>query len=221
MEFFEKLYDVLRHLDPEHMRSFIEYCGLWIYAVFFAIIFLETGLVVTPFLPGDSLLFLVGAMAAGGALHLPAVLVLLLVAAVLGDTVNYQIGHFLGPKVLRGENRRFLKQRYLDQTHEFFEKYGGSTIIIARFVPIVRTFAPFVAGVGAMTYWKFLAYNVIGGTLWVMLVTMAGYWFGTWPIVEENFFLVIIAIIIISILPGVYEYLRQRRRSRQAAKESS
>jgi membrane-associated protein len=219
MEFLQQLYDVLRHLDPQHMRVFIDYCGPWIYVVFFAIIFLETGLVVTPFLPGDSLLFLVGAMAAGGSLHLPALLVLLLVAAVLGDTVNYQIGHFLGPKVLQGQSRRFLKQKYLDQTHEFFEKYGGSTIIIARFVPIVRTFAPFVAGVGAMTYWKFLAYNVIGGMLWVLVVTMAGYWFGTLRFVEENFFLVIIAIIIISMLPGVYEYLRQRRRARQTVKE--
>ena len=161
-------------------------------------------------------------MAAGGSLHLPALLILLLVAAVLGDTANYQIGHFLGPKVLLGQHRRFLKQKYLDQTHEFFEKYGGSTIIIARFVPIVRTFAPFVAGVGAMTYWKFLAYNVVGGVLWVLLVTMAGYWFGTIPFVERNFFLVILAIIIISVLPGVYEYLRQRRRPhRQAAKEPS
>jgi membrane-associated protein len=162
-------------------------------------------------LPGDSLLFAAGTFAALGALNLSWLLVLLSVAAIVGDAVNYTIGHFMGPKVFTQERGRFLKKEYLDRTHQFYERYGGKTIIIARFVPIVRTFAPFVAGVGSMTYWKFASYNVIGGIAWVAICLVAGYAFGNIPVVKQNFTLVILAIIFISILPGLIEYLRQRQ----------
>ena len=185
----------------------------------FIIIFLETGLVVTPFLPGDSLLFAAGAFAALGALDMTWLFVLLSIAAIGGDTVNYWIGAYVGPKVFHKEKVRFLNREYLDRTHQFYEKYGGKTIIIARFVPIIRTFAPFVAGIGSMTYWKFISYNVIGGIAWIVLCTLAGYFFGNLPIVKENFSLVILAIIIISILPGIIEYLRQRTVTATADKE--
>jgi membrane-associated protein len=167
--------------------------------------------VVTPFLPGDSLLFAVGALAEGGSLKVHLLFWILLAAAVIGDTVNYQIGHFIGPKVWSRPDSRWLKREHLDRTHAFFEKYGGKTIILARFVPIVRTFAPFVAGVGSMTYSRFIAFNVVGGVLWVALLLYAGYFFGTRPIVKDNFGLVVIAIIVISILPAVWEIWRARR----------
>jgi membrane-associated protein len=168
-------------------------------------------LVVTPILPGDSLLFAAGTFAATGALDLGWLFVLLSVAAIAGDAVNYAIGYFMGPKVFSQEQGRFLKKEYLDRTHQFYEKYGGKTIIIARFVPIVRTFAPFVAGVGTMTYWKFASYNVVGGIVWIATCLLAGYAFGNIPVVKQNFTLVILAIIFISILPGLIEYWRQRQ----------
>lgn len=206
---FMKFVDIVLHLN-KHLDDLVRDYGVWTYAILFAIVFCETGLVVTPFLPGDSLLFAIGALAAGESLNLWAVLGLLTVAAILGDTINYHAGHFIGTHVFT-EDARILKKKHLDRTHEFFERYGGKTIVIARFVPIVRTFAPFVAGAGAMNYRHFIVYNIAGGVLWVGLITIAGYFFGSTEFVKKNFSLVIIAIIIISILPGVYEYWRARR----------
>lgn len=185
--------------------------GAWTYLILFLIIFCETGLVITPILPGDSLLFAIGVFCGLGTLDLKLTLALLSVAAILGDTVNYGVGKFIGPKVFHYEGSRIFKKEYLQKTHAFYEKYGGKTIIIARFVPIVRTFAPFVAGVGSMTYGKFLVYNVAGGLLWVFSITLAGFFFGNIPIVKSNFTAVILAIIFISILPGVFEYIKHRR----------
>lgn len=216
MEFLKDFIDLFLHLDT-HLHSVIQTYGVWTYFLLFLIIFCETGLVVTPILPGDSLLFAAGTFAASEALDLPWLLGLLSVAAVLGDAVNYTIGHFMGPKVFTQENSRVLKKEYLDRTHQFYEKYGGKTIIIARFVPIVRTFAPFVAGVGSMTYWRFASYNIIGGLLWVTVCTAAGYLFGNIPLVKQNFTLVILAIIFISILPGFIEYFRRRQQPREIA----
>jgi membrane-associated protein len=212
VEFIKDFIDLFLHLDT-HLQTVIQNYGTWTYVILFLIIFCETGLVVTPILPGDSLLFAAGAFAATGSLDLVWLLILLTVAAVLGDAVNYAIGHFMGPKVFSQPDSRFLKREYLDRTHQFYEKYGGKTIIIARFVPIVRTFAPFVAGVGSMTYAKFASYNVIGGLLWVGVCVLAGYAFGNIPVVQENFTLVILGIIFVSILPGIIEFLRQRQQT--------
>jgi membrane-associated protein len=208
--------DFFLHLD-RHLAEVIQAYGIWTYALLFTIVFLETGLVVTPILPGDSLLFAAGTFAALGALDVGLLFVLLSVAAILGDTVNYAIGHYLGPKVFHYERSRFFNPDHLRKTHQFYEKYGGKTIIIARFVPIVRTFAPFVAGIGAMTYWRFLAYNVIGGVLWVTVCLFAGYFFGNIPIVKQNFSLAIIAIVVLSVMPAVVEYVRHRREAKRAA----
>jgi membrane-associated protein len=210
VELIKEFIDLFLHLDT-HLQTVIQTYGTWTYVILFIIIFCETGLVVTPILPGDSLLFAAGAFAATGSLDLKWLLILLVIAAVLGDAVNYAIGHFMGPKVFSQPDSRFLKKEYLDRTHQFYEKYGGKTIIIARFVPIVRTFAPFVAGVGSMTYAKFASFNVIGGLLWVGVCLLTGYAFGNIPVVKENFTLVILGIIFVSILPGIIEYLRQRR----------
>ena len=209
MELLKTLLDIFLHID-KHLSELIQNYGLWTYLIMFTIIFLETGLVVTPFLPGDSLLFAAGTFAALGALDMMWLFVILSIAAIAGDTVNYWIGAYVGPKVFHKEKVRFLNKEYLDRTHQFYEKYGGKTIIIARFVPIIRTFAPFVAGIGSMTYWRFISNNVIGGIAWIVLCTLAGFFFGNLPIVKENFSLVILAIIIISILPGVIEYMRHR-----------
>ncbi|MBM4256521.1 MAG: DedA family protein [Deltaproteobacteria bacterium] len=209
MELIKEFIDLFLHLDT-HLQAVIQNYGTWTYVILFLIIFCETGLVVTPILPGDSLLFAAGAFAATGSLDLTWLLVLLTVAAILGDAVNYAIGHFIGPKAFSQPDSRFLKKEYLDRTHQFYEKYGGKTIIIARFVPIVRTFAPFVAGVGSMTYAKFASYNVLGGILWVGVCVLAGYAFGNIPVVKENFTLVILGIIFVSILPGIIEFLRSR-----------
>jgi membrane-associated protein len=217
MEWVQSFIDVFLHLD-EHLAEFIGKYGTWTYVVLFLIVFCETGLVVTPILPGDSLLFAAGSMAAIGALNPHTTFLLLTAAAILGDTVNYSIGHVIGPKVFHYETSRIFKKEYLVRTHAFFEKYGGKTIIIARFVPIVRTFAPFVAGVGAMTYSRFIAYNVIGGIFWVSSLVYAGYFFGNIPVVKENFEIVILAIIFISILPGIFEAIRARNAT-AAAKE--
>lgn len=215
METLKYALDLVLHLN-KHLDVLVGNYGAWVYAILFLIVFCETGLVVTPFLPGDSLLFAAGAIAAGGRLNIFALMVLLFVAAVLGDTVNYWIGDRAGHKlVLRFP--RLIRQKYLDRTHEFFERYGGKTIIIARFVPIVRTFAPFVAGVGEMSYSRFMSFNVIGAFLWVVLLMPAGYFFANVPFVKENFSMVILAIIILSILPGVFELWRERRRLRQLA----
>jgi membrane-associated protein len=202
------------NLDTE-LANFVELYGVWVYALLFLIIFAETGLVVTPFLPGDSLLFTAGALAATGVLDVWIVVILLLVAAVLGDAVNYSIGHFVGPRVFRAEDRttiwhRLLNRDHLQQAHDFFERYGGFAIVLGRFVPIVRTFVPFVAGAGSMSYPQFAFYNVSGAILWVGLCIGAGYAFGNIPIVKENFELVIIGIIFVSILPMIWGYFANR-----------
>jgi membrane-associated protein len=212
MELLGALLDVLLHLD-RHLSEVIQHYGVWTYLILFLIVFCETGLVVTPFLPGDSLLFAVGAFAAVGALDLWLVMLLLAVAAILGDSVNYAVGARLGPRVFRGEGGRFLNRRHLERTHQFYERYGSKTIVIARFVPIVRTFAPFVAGIGRMSYGRFLFYNVAGALLWIVSLVMGGYLFGNIPVVRRNFSLVVFAIIGLSILPALIELGRQRRRA--------
>ena len=210
MEYVRWFIDFILHLD-KHMAEVITNYGTYTYVLLFTIVFLETGLVVTPLLPGDSLLFAAGTFAALGSLNVWLVFGILCVAAILGDTLNYGIGKYLGPKVFHFPKSRFFNPEHLKKTHAFYEKYGGKTIIIARFVPIVRTFAPFVAGIGAMTYPKFLAYNVIGGLAWVFICVFAGYFFGNLPLVKNNFSLAIVAIVIISIMPAVVEYVRHRR----------
>ena len=214
MDLLVGFWDTVTHLDA-HLAEWARIMGPWLYAFLFAVIFCETGLVVTPFLPGDSLLFAVGAVCAleGSQLDVFLVIPLLIVAAVLGDAVNYWIGHRAGPAVFRSEGSRLFNKKHLLRTHEFYERYGGKTIIIARFVPIVRTFAPFVAGIGEMSYPRFFSYNVIGGCLWVLLFVPAGYWFGNQPAVKDNFHYVIFAIIFLSILPAVIEILRVRMRA--------
>jgi membrane-associated protein len=209
MELLLKGIDILLHLD-KYLDLMIQTMGIWSYVIIFLIIFCETGLVVTPILPGDSLLFAIGTFAALGSFDMIMVLILLTIAAIAGDTVNYWIGNYLGPKVFHYEDSRFFKKKHLERTHQFYEKYGGKTIIIARFIPIIRTFAPFVAGIGNMTYRKFISYNVVGGIFWIFSLTLAGYFFGNIPVVRNNFSLVIMAIVVISVLPGVIEYLRQR-----------
>jgi membrane-associated protein len=207
--------DFFLHLD-KHLAEVIQAYGTWTYALLFVIVFMETGLVVTPFLPGDSLLFAAGSFAALGALDVRLLFALLVFAAVLGDNLNYAIGHYLGPKVFHYERSRLFNPDHLRKTHRFYEKYGVKTIIIARFVPIVRTFSPFVAGVGAMSYPRFLAFDVVGGILWVGVCLFAGYLFGNLPLVKQNFTLVILAIILISVLPAVVEFLRHRAEARRA-----
>ncbi len=210
MEWISHLIDFILHIDV-HLDEIIRSYGTWTYAILFLIVFVETGLVIMPLLPGDSLLFAAGAFAAKGSLNVVTVILLLTAAAILGDTVNYFIGRTLGR---REKGVPFIKQEYLDRTHAFYEKHGGKTIIIARFMPIVRTFAPFVAGVGLMDYKKFLAYNVVGGIAWVVSMVMAGYLFGGIPFVEEHFSVVVLAIVGLSVLPGVIAFIRDRMKSR-------
>jgi membrane-associated protein len=219
MEFFRKLIWTIFHLSPKSLNDFTAYVGPHnLYIVLFLIIFAETGLVVTPFLPGDSLLFALGAIAADPAspINLPLITVLLIVAAVLGDAVNYWVGYRIGPKVFTRENSRLLNKKHLLRAQEFYEKYGGKTIILARFVPIVRTFAPFVAGIGKMGYARFALYNVVGGIAWVLICVIAGYYFGRIEFVQKRFELVIVAIIVISVLPMVIEFILARRRAKRA-----
>lgn len=210
MEFILTFIDFFIHLD-RYLNLLIANFGVWTYIIIFLIIFCETGLVVTPILPGDSLLFGLGAFAAAGALEVEFLLLLIPIAAVAGDNLNYTIGKFVGPRVFHQEESRFFKKEYLDRTHRFYEKYGGKTIVIARFVPIVRTFSPFVAGIGRMAYVRFLAYSVAGGFFWVASFILCGYYFGRLPVVKENFTFVIFAIIVISVMPGVIEFVRSRR----------
>lgn len=211
MEAIRQFIDFFIHLDV-HLGEIITRFGAGAYAILFLIVFCETGLVILPLLPGDSLLFAAGAFAALGAFKLPLLLGLLMIAAILGDTVNYWIGARIGPRAFSG-NVRFLKASYLQRTTEFYARHGGKTIVLARFVPIVRTFAPFVAGVGRMHYPRFLLYNVAGGVAWVMLFTLAGFFFGNIPAVKENFSLVILAIILLSVVPIAIEWLKARRRA--------
>ncbi|MBI5808575.1 MAG: DedA family protein [Ignavibacteriales bacterium] len=212
MDFIYYLFDLFIHLD-KHIAEIIQQYGTLTYIILFLVIFAETGLVFTPFLPGDSLLFAAGAFAAKGSFDVNLLFLILAVAAILGDTINYWIGHFFGMKVFN-LNIKFLKKEYVDRTHQFYEKYGGKTIIIARFVPIVRTFAPFVAGIGAMTYSKFFQFNIIGGILWTAIIIYSGYFFGNLEFVKNNFSFIVLAIIIISVLPGISEYIRHKRNNK-------
>jgi membrane-associated protein len=221
MEFLSYFIDLFIHLD-QHLQEIIRDYGLWTYLILFLIIFCETGLVVTPILPGDSLLFAAGTLAALGALDPRLLFLLLTVAAVLGDTVNYWVGHYVGPRVFHQQRVRFLKKEYLLRTHAFYERHGGKTIIIARFIPIIRTFAPFVAGIGSMSYGRFIVYNIAGGVLWIGLFVIGGFYFGNIPLVRKHFSLVIAAIIVLSVMPGVIEFLRQwsQKKNRQAEVDS-
>lgn len=208
MEFIQYLIDLFLHLD-KHLNEIILQYGTVTYVILFAVIFAETGLVFTPFLPGDSLLFAAGTFAAIGSFNVHLLFIMLTIAAILGDTLNYWVGKYLGPKVFE-KNIKFLKREHLERTHQFYEKHGGKTIIIARFIPIIRTFAPFVAGIGAMTYSKFIIYNIAGAVLWCALFIYGGYFFGNIPIVKNNFSVVIVVIIFISILPGIIEFVRHK-----------
>jgi len=208
MQFIKLVIDFILHMDT-YLGQIIQSVGIWTYLMLYVVIFIETGLVVTPFLPGDSLLFASGAFAALGTLNIWVLFVTLALAAILGDTVNYWLGHYIGPKVFT-MNSRWLKREYLERTQAFYDKYGGKTIFLARFIPIIRTFAPFVAGVGNMRYGYFLTYNVIGGIVWTALFLFGGYFFGNMPFVRDHFSLVVLAIIIISVMPAVVEVIRSR-----------
>ncbi|MBK6791176.1 MAG: DedA family protein [Anaerolineales bacterium] len=210
MEFLKSALDLFLHLD-EYLQTIITDYGTWTYAILFVVIFVETGLVIMPFLPGDSLLFAAGTFAALGSFNVWGLIGLLMVAAILGDAVNYSIGHYLGD---RAYNIKWIKKEYLDKTHAFFEKHGGKAIFLARFVPIVRTFAPFVAGIGRMSYGYFATYNIVGGISWVTIFTLLGYFFGNIPFVKNNFELVIIVIILVSVLPMVFEWWKHRQEAK-------
>jgi membrane-associated protein len=212
MQYLQQVLDLFLHLDT-YLAQIIAQFGIWTYVILFLVIFAETGFVVTPFLPGDSLIFAAGSFAGTGSLNVLGLWLLLVVAAILGDTINYWIGHFVGERAYSGEVK-WIKKEYMDRTHAFFQKHGGKTIFLARFVPIVRTFAPFVAGVGEMDYRYFLTYNVVGGIVWVTVFLAAGYFFGAIPIVQRNFELVIIAILLISVVPILWEALKARRERR-------
>lgn len=219
MEYIKFLIDFILHIDL-HMQEMVAQYGIWVYAILFLILFCETGLVVTPFLPGDSLLFVAGTLAAlqTNDLNIHVMVLLMITAAIIGDAVNYTIGHFFGERLFRNPDSKIFRQSYLRKTHAFFEKHGGKAIILARFVPIVRTFAPFVAGMSKMSYRHFAMFNVIGAIVWVVLFAYAGYIFGETKIVQENLKLLIVAIIFISILPGIIEVWRHRRAAKKAQK---
>jgi membrane-associated protein len=215
VEFIAAFIDLVLHLD-KHLQLLIQNYGIWIYAILFLIIFCETGLVVTPFLPGDSLLFVAGALAATGSMHVHTLFVLLVAASFLGDNTNYWIGRFFGPRVFSREGSRLLNPKHLERTQAFYDRHGGKTIIIARFVPIVRTFAPFVAGIGRMVVPRFMMFAIVGALVWIGSLVYAGYFFGNIPWVKNNLSLVIVGIVVLSILPGIIEYLRHRFKSRTA-----
>ncbi len=216
MEYVLALVDFIVHIDV-HLAAITSQYGVWTYAILFLIVFAETGLVVTPFLPGDSLLFAAGAICAIGTLDVGLLVLLLIVAAIIGDSLNYTIGRRFGDVIVRSRLGRFIRPEYIQRTQAFYERHGGKTIILARFMPIVRTFAPFVAGVGNMHYPRFLLYNVVGGIVWVAGFGLLGYWFGNMPAIKKNFSLVILAIIILSVMPGVIEYVRHKMRQRKSA----
>lgn len=219
MEAIQFIFDFILHIDA-HMAEMVANYGMWVYGILFVIIFCETGLVVTPFLPGDSLLFVAGALCAlpTTPINVHLIVLLLIFAAILGDASNYLIGRFLGERLFSNPNSRIFKQSYLEKTHDFYKKYGGKTIILARFVPIVRTFAPFVAGMGKMNYRYFTSFNVSGGILWVALFVYLGYFFGTMPFVQENLKLLLVAIILISVLPAIVEVVREKIKSKKASR---
>ena len=209
MDLILQFTDIVLHLD-KHLAMLVQEYGIWIYAILFLIIFSETGFVVTPFLPGDSLLFVAGTLAALGDMDVTTLMIVMTTAAILGNTVNYSIGRYLGPKVFHWQDSRFFNKRALERTHAFYEKHGGKTIVISRFLPLFRTFAPFVAGIAAMTYARFTFFNVLGGVGWVGSLTLAGYWFGNLPVIKNNLTLVILAIIVLSLVPVAIGYLRHR-----------
>ncbi len=211
MEFLSGAVDLFLNLD-EHLNTVVQNYGIWTYGILTLVIFLETGIVATPFLPGDSLLFAAGAIASLGSINIILLVVLLAIAAILGDTVNYWIGRKAGPLVFSKENSLFFNKNYLRRAYDFYEKHGAKTVVIARFIPIIRTFAPFVAGIGHMSYAKFAAYNIAGGILWVAAFSLAGYFFGNIPVIKENFGLVIVGIIIVSLIPTVVEFIKHRRK---------
>jgi membrane-associated protein len=215
MEYLTQFIELFLHLDKS-LSNVIQNYGSTTYIILFVVILCETGLVVLPFLPGDSLLFAAGAFAAKGDMDITLLFLTLCIAAISGDSINYEVGRLIGPRIARREKSRFVNKEHIAKTHEFYEKYGAKTIIIARFIPIIRTFAPFVAGLGNMGYKKFLHYNVIGGIAWVAICLFAGYLFGNIPLVKQNFTMVIFAIIIVSILPAVIEYIRHRSISKAA-----
>ncbi len=218
MEIIAQVLDIFLHLDI-HLNAAAAYMGPWLYVLLFGIIFCETGLVVLPFLPGDSLLFAVGALSAvpDSPIKLPLVIVLLIIAAVLGDGVNFEIGKYIGPKIFSKETGFWLNKKHLNQAHNFYEKYGGKTIVLARFIPIIRTFAPFVAGIGKMTYIHFALYNIAGAILWVVLFSLGGYYFAGTKMVQDHFHYVIVAIIVISVLPAVYEFIKAKYDAKKQA----
>ena len=218
MELITQIIDVFLHLDV-HLNAWAAVMGIWLYVVIFAVIFCETGLVVTPFLPGDSLLFACGALAAtpGSPINLYVLIPVILVAAILGDFCNYEIGKWVGPKVFNKEKNWLLNKDHLNKAHAFYEKYGGKTIILARFIPIIRTFAPFVAGIGKMTYFHFASYNVVGAIVWTFLFTLGGFFFADLPVVQNHFHYVVLAIIVLSVLPAVYEFIAAHRANKKAA----
>ncbi len=211
MELIGQIIDIFLHLDV-HLNALAAYMGVWLYVLLFAVVFCETGLVVTPFLPGDSLIFAVGALASveGSVIELPYAIIILVIAAILGDGVNFEIGKYIGPKIFSKDTGFWLNKKHLISAHNFYEKYGGKTIILARFIPIIRTFAPFVAGIGKMTYLHFAVYNVIGAVIWVLLFALSGYYFAATPLVQNHFHYVIVAIIIISVMPAVYEFIKAK-----------
>jgi membrane-associated protein len=216
MELLAWAWDLAVHLD-RHLAAFVAQHGAWVYALLFLIVFCETGLVVTPFLPGDSLLFIVGTLAAAGGMDIVAVMALLVAAALCGDNVNYWIGRWVGPRVFHYERSRWFNPKYLARAHAFYERHGGKTIVLARFVPIVRTYVPFVAGIGAMPYLRYLEFCVLGALAWVLSLCLAGYWFGNVPAVKENLTLVIAAIVLLSVSPGLVAWLRARRKEVRSA----
>jgi membrane-associated protein len=209
MEILALFWDIVVHLD-KHLATLVVTYGIWVYAILFIIIFSETGLVVAPFLPGDSLLFVAGTLAATGSLDVSLLNASLIAAAVLGNSVNYSVGRYFGPRVFQWEDSRFFNRQALTKTHAFYERHGGKTIVLTRFMPILRTFAPFVAGIGSMSYIRFQGFNIAGGVLWVASLTLAGYWFGNLPLVKNNLTIVIFAIVAVSLLPATIGYIRHR-----------
>jgi len=215
MEFFTSLLDIVLHLDA-HLLALVQEYGVWVYAILFAIIFAETGLVVAPFLPGDSLLFVIGALCGMGSLQLEIAMPLLILAAFLGDNTNYWIGRLLGLRLLNHASQKLIRHEHLEKTRAFYEKHGGKTVIFARFLPIIRTFAPFVAGIGTMNYRLYLMYSIIGGVTWIGSLTLAGYFFGNIPVIKDNLTLMILLIVFVSFIPAILEFIRHRRNSKKA-----
>jgi membrane-associated protein len=214
MELLTAFLDIVLHLDA-HLLVLVQQYGMWIYAILFAIIFSETGLVVAPFLPGDSLLFVIGALCGMGSLELQVAMPLLILAAFMGDNTNYWVGRLLGLRLLNHPNQRWIKHEHLEKTHAFYEKHGGKTVIFARFLPIIRTFAPFVAGIGTMNYRLYLMFSILGGVAWIGSLMLAGYFFGNIPVVKDNLTLMIIVIVFVSFIPAILEYIKHRRRQAQ------